>query len=113
MSCPECVCGLLLGIHSEGWGLVKVITPGYREEILGLKPLLVDFPDVLVFRLNVHYPVRIVVGASLPAIEGEARERGYLPIRCPLQPEQPEKCEEGEKDRIRSLGLPLGHVNDI
>lgn len=46
-------------------------------------------------------------------LEDEVREGGHVPIRCPLQPEQPEDCEESEKERVRNLGIPLGHVYDV
>lgn len=67
----------------------------------------------MVFRLNVHYPVKIVVGKPLEVIEVEARISGQGTKRCPLQPEQPEGLEEREKARVRSLGFELGHVKDI
>lgn len=81
MLCPKCVCGLLFGIHEEGWGLVKVVEPGYRAGFLGYKPLLPHTVHLLVFRLNVHYPVKIVVGKSLGVIEAQARITGHAAER--------------------------------
>lgn len=113
MSCPRCVCGLLFGINEDAWGLVTKVEPGYKRSILSYKPLMPGVPQVMVFRLNVHYLVKFTVGKKLEVIESEARIRGQGSKSCPLQPQQPEDYEEAEKARVRSLGLELGRVEEV
>lgn len=102
MSCHNCVCRLMFGIHEGGWGLLKVKESGYSQELLGPHPLVPKRPEVLVFRLNVHYPIKEGIGKSLQQIEVEAEQEGHVIERSPCHQKQPKEWQKIRKGRSKT-----------
>ncbi|OCT97767.1 hypothetical protein XELAEV_18009996mg [Xenopus laevis] len=107
MSCPNCVCGLLFAITPVGWRLTKVTSGGYPASGLGLGPILPGFTDLLVYRLNVHFPVSPTdLGDSLFNIRARILSTGLHPGVCDSHPAAGlDECEAEEIARVENFLL--------
>ncbi|OCT82869.1 hypothetical protein XELAEV_18025404mg [Xenopus laevis] len=102
MSCPNCVCGLLFAITPLGWRLAKIQPVGYPASDLGLGPIFPGFSDLLLYRLNVHFPVNPSnLGDSLLEIRVHFAYTGPYPEVCDSHSES--GLDQSEAEAVQRL----------